>query len=167
VSAAEAALAGACLEASKPCAAAADARCADADVFLRRVGTSPGAQPPAASVHALARRLADARTAAATLRSGAPQRAPQPAPQQLPPGAAQRAALLQGNQRLAASSERLGDAARTAHAAEAAGADILAALASQRAHIQRVRDAHAEVDAEVAQSSTILNRMQRWWRVGL
>ena len=97
-----------------------------------------------------------------------PQRAPPPpgaAP--LTTGAAQRAALLQGNQRLAASGERLQEASRTAHAAEAAGADVLAALAAQRAHIQRVRAATAEVDAEVAQSGSILKRMHNWWRVGL
>jgi hypothetical protein len=113
-------------------------------------------------VAAVTRRVADARSAVATLRSPPPQRTSQPAAP-----AAQRAALLQGNQRLAASTERLHDASRTAHAAEAAGNDILAVLASQRAHIERVRSAHAEVDAEVAQSSSILNRVHRWWRVGL
>jgi hypothetical protein len=119
-------------------------------------------------VQAVARRIADARAAVSAQRSAAaaPQRAPPP-PAPLPPGAAQRAALLQGNQRLAASSERLQDAARTAHAAESAGNDVLAALAAQRAHIQRVRAATAEVDAEVAESGSILKRMHRWWRVGL
>ena len=58
-------------------------------------------------------------------------------------------------------------AARTAHAAEATGADVLAALAAQRAQIRRVQDAHAEVDEQLGQSSSILNRMTRWWRVGL
>jgi hypothetical protein len=47
------------------------------------------------------------------------------------------------------------------------GIAAFAALAAQRAHIQRVRAATAEVDAEVAESGSILKRMHRWWRVGL
>ncbi len=153
-----------------PCLAAT---LADVDALLRRLAVAPGARPPPGAAAELTRRAAAARAAAATLRTTAGGSVPYAAssssapPPPQAPSAAQRAALLSGTQRLASSTAALHDASRTAHAAEAAGADILSALAAQRQQISRIQAANTDVADDVAQSGTILNRMTRWWRVGL
>ena len=75
--------------------------------------------------------------------------------------------LLRGSASLQHTAARLQDAQRSAHAAECAGADILAALAAQRAQLVRTQNTVAEAHAEVQQSSTILNRMGRWYNRAL
>jgi vesicle transport through interaction with t-SNAREs 1 len=80
-----------------------------------------------------------------------------------PSASGQREALLAGTAVLQGTTSRLEDAQRVALAAESTGADVLAALAQQRGHLQRIRAQQEETREEVDASTAILNRMNRWY----
>ena len=72
-----------------------------------------------------------------------------------------REALLAGSAVLHGTGVRLQEAHRTALSAEAAGEDVLAALAQQRGQLHRMREQQDGVRTDVDASNKTLDRMER------